>query len=412
MLEQLERPAPVGALAQAPLILHAFSTFRVGGPQVRFADIVRHLGGRCRHLVVAMDGGYDCAEKVDAGAPVAYVRTFTKPSSLAGSLAAFRRFLRIHKPDLLVTYNWGAIEWALANRLFPICPHVHIEDGFGPEEATGQLRRRVWTRRLAVGAGTRLVVPSLTLRRLALEVWRIPASRVVYIPNGIDTGRFRPASLAQAREARARLGLPHDRPVVGTVAALRAEKNLSRLIRAFALVRRQRDCHLAIAGEGPERGRLEALARELSVADAVAFLGHAAAPESIYPAFDVFALSSDTEQMPYSVLEAMACALPIAGVEVGDVAEMVAAANRPFIVAADADLLGRALLHVLGQGASVSTLGEANRAEAVARYDLAAMCSGYVELSGSMITASQRPSRIGAASDPLHRCRPGVRRVR
>ena len=145
-----KQPAP--SIVPAPLILHVFSTFRVGGPQVRFADICRSMGMRFRHIVLAMDGGYDCAERIDPAVAIDYWRAFVPPSLLVKRLLHVRGLLRRHKPDVLVTYNWGAIEWALADRL-PICPHIHIADGFGPEEASRQLWRRVWTRRVALGPG-------------------------------------------------------------------------------------------------------------------------------------------------------------------------------------------------------------------------------------------------------------------
>jgi glycosyltransferase involved in cell wall biosynthesis len=371
----------------APLILHAFPTFRVGGSQARFADISRFMGERFRHIVLAMDGGYDCAERIDPAVAIDYWRKFTPPSSLVKLLLHVRGLLRRYKPDVLVTYNWGAIEWALADRL-PICPHIHIADGFGPEEASGQLLRRVLTRRVALGPNSRLVVPSQTLEHLALKVWRIPAARVVYIPNGIDMGRFKPAA---ARQARERLGLPQDRPIVGTLAALRPEKNLGRLIRAFALLSSRLKSHLVIAGEGPERGPLEALVRDRGHADHVSFLGHTLAPETVYPAFDIFALSSDTEQMPCSVLEAMACGLPVAAVDVGDVKAMVSDQNRRFIVTADDARLSQALLSVLRDPGSASNVGEANRAKVVGHYDIAWMCAAHASLLQQMIEI-RRPS--------------------
>jgi glycosyltransferase involved in cell wall biosynthesis len=373
----------------APLILHAFPTFRVGGSQVRFADISRSMGERFRHIVLAMDGGYDCAERIDPAVAIDYWREFVPSSSLVKILLQVRRLLRRYRPDVLVTYNWGAIEWALADRL-PICPHIHIADGFGPEEAKGQLLRRVLTRRVALGPGSRLVVPSQTLKRLALEVWRIPASRIVYIPNGIDTERFKPAA---AREARERLGLPQDRPIVGTVAVLRPEKNLGRLIRAFASLQREGGVHLVIAGEGSERPRLEAQVQELGLASHVSFLGHTLAPETVYPAFDVFALSSDTEQMPYSVLEAMACGLPVAAIDVGDVKGMVSEENRALIVKPADELLSQSLLCALHEARKAQLIGALNRAKVIADYDIATMCGAYEKLFITAPHMKGTPSR-------------------
>ena len=138
-------------------------------------------------------------------------------------------------PALLVTYNWGAIEWALA-ATFTNIPYVHVVDGFGPEEAERQLARRVWFRRLALARCSRIVVPSRTLHRLAKEVWRLPDNRIVHIPNGIDADRFARQPDAQLLSA---LGIPRDRRIVGTVATLRPEKNIARLLRAFAQMQGQ-----------------------------------------------------------------------------------------------------------------------------------------------------------------------------
>ena len=103
-------------------------------------------------------------------------------------------------PDLLLTYNWGAIEWALADRIRPVCPHLHVVDGFGPEEARAQLPRRVWLRRLALSGRTTVVVPSQSLRALATAVWGLNPGRVRHIPNGVDAA-------ALARQARQPFGL-------------------------------------------------------------------------------------------------------------------------------------------------------------------------------------------------------------
>ena len=92
---------------------------------------------------------------------------------------------------------------------------------------------------------------------------------------------------------------------------------------------------LVIIGDGPERQTLERLAAELGIADRVRFAGHVAAPAAEYARFDVFALPSDTEQMPLSVLEAMAAGLPVVSTDVGDVRAMVAEENAPLLVPKD-----------------------------------------------------------------------------
>ncbi len=374
------------------LLLHVFSTFAVGGPQVRFARLARLLGDNYRHLIVAMDGAHDAAALLDAGVDyrIHHLRSGSGPGAgpragkgaLVANLAAWRAELRALRPDLLVTYNWGAIEWGLANRLPALwggerCPQVHIEDGFGPEEAHRQRRRRVLFRRLALARST-VVVPSRTLHRIAATVWRLDPARLEYLPNGIDCDRF-----AGPPDGALLAGLgaaPGGPPVIGTIAALRPEKNLARLVRAFAELSRHTEARLVIAGAGAEADRLAALVATLGVAARVRFAGHVDAPERLLGGFDVFALSSDTEQMPFSVLEAMAAGLPVAAVDVGDVRHMLAADNAGYLTEPSAPALAAALGQLLADPARRAAIGAANRARVRELFDERRMAAGYDRL--------------------------------
>lgn len=332
----------------APLLLHAFSTFAVGGPQVRFATLANRLGPAFRHAVVAMDGNLACRERLDPALGVSFPEIPLRKGDTLGNARIFRGVLRRMRPSRLVTYNWGTIEWAIANRL-QVVPHLHVEDGFGPEERAQQIGRRVWMRRIFL-RGRTVLVPSLTLRRIATEVWRLP---VTYVPNGIDLARFAAAPLA------------HEGVVAGTVAALRPEKNLARLLRAAAGVEGLR---LVVAGDGPERPALEALAATLGIADRVRFAGHVADPAPLLRELDVFAMSSDTEQMPISLLEAMAAGLPVAATDVGDVAAILPAGQRELVTALDDAALAGALARLAADAGLRASLGAANRARVAAEY--------------------------------------------
>lgn len=362
--------------APARLLLHVFSTFKVGGAQVRFAAIANQLGSKYRHRVLAMDGAYDSAELLDDDVDIEVANlSFVKGRTVRNALK-FRRALQEWQPSVLVTYNWGAIEWALAN-FVNVCPHLHIEDGFGPDEIVRQHRRRVLFRRLVLSRSTKVVLPSQTLHKIAATVWRIDRDRLAYIPNGIEAARY---SVPPDPALLASLGLAHGEPLIGTVAALRKEKNLARLIRAFAHVAAVQPGRLVIVGEGPDRPALEAEVRRHGLSKRVVFTGRIAEPERIYGAFDVFALSSDTEQMPLSVLEAMAAGLAVAAVDVGDVRAMVAAENRPMIVRKDERLLGDAMLQLLRYPGRRTGIGRANRERVGRDYGQARMVRAYDRL--------------------------------
>lgn len=349
------------------LLLHVFSTFSVGGPQVRFAAIANHFGRRWRHAVVAMDGNLACRERLDPTLDVTFPQIDIRKGDTLGNIRRFRAVLRNLRPQTLVTNNWGAIEWAMANAVLPVAPQIHIEDGFGPEERNTQIPRRVWTRRLALRHCT-TVLPSRTLLRIATEIWRLPPARLYYLPNGIDLARF--------AAPRTTAG---DVPVIGTVAALRPEKNIARLIRAFALTA-DTPSRLVIVGDGPERPALEALASSCNLGHRIDFVGHQPDPAAAYAGFDIFALSSDTEQMPLTVLEAMAAGLPVAATDVGDVRAMLAPESQPYVTKRDDAALAGALRVLLRAPATRAIAGAANRMKAVADYEQARMFDAYAAL--------------------------------
>ena len=344
-----------------PSLAWVFPGFGVGGAQVRFASLANHLGDACRHLVISLNGEDACREKLDPGLDVHFPDAGHARGAALRAVATARARLAAARPDCVITSNWGALEWAAGARLAGL-RHVHAEDGFGPEERSTQIQRRVLARRLVL-RGSDVVLPSRTLHRIAEQVWGLPPRKLHYIPNGIDLARFR---------APPRMELPPgEGPVLGTIAALRPEKNIARLLRAVASLDAAQRPRLVIVGDGPERLGLQALAHTLGIADRTHFAGHSTEPERWMASFDGFALSSDTEQMPLSLLEAMASALPCVCTDVGDVRAMVAAQNTPFVTAVEDGAFAQGLRALLG--GDLRAIGVANRAKAEAEYGQAAM---------------------------------------
>ena len=354
-------------------VLSVFATFATGGPQVRFAAIANRFGARYRHLVVAMDGNTACRERLSPALDVTFPPVTIRKGATLANIRTFRASLKAWQPDVLVTNNWGSIEWALAN-LRPVTRHVHIEDGFGPEERDRQLRRRVLMRRLALRRSV-VVLPSKTLALIAQEDWRVPQECLHYIPNGIDLDRF-PGVQNPAVAA----GWRGSGPVVGTVAVLRAEKNIERLLRAFPRAAGRMDARLVIVGDGPERAALQATATSLGLDDRVTFLGHVADPAPLYAGFDIFAISSDTEQMPLSVMEAMAAGLAVVATEVGDVRATLSPANAAPITARDVGAFADRLGMLLYNPEMRARIGAANRAKALDAFDQERMFAAYAAL--------------------------------
>jgi len=346
------------------LVVHVFPGFGVGGAQVRFAAVANHFGVAFCHIVVSLDGNLGCRERLRQGLDVTFpTLSAPKRANFAGAWH-FRRLLQAWRAAPLVANNWGAIEWAMA-KLMPIARHPHIEDDFGPEERDRQLPRSVLIRRLVLARAS-VILPSRNLHRVATTIWRLPAARVRCIPNGIDLKRFA-AARAMPRAA-------NTPPVIGTVAALSAEKSLPHSLRAFAAI--AQPTGPVIAGDGPERAALEELAGSLRLREQVRFAGHIDDPAPMYAVFDVFALSSDGEQMPLSVIEAMAARLQVAATDVGDVRAMLADENAPLVGKLHESDLARSLAALLDDPAQ-SGIGVANQAKAQTEFDQTAMFRAY-----------------------------------
>ncbi|MCA8951308.1 MAG: glycosyltransferase family 4 protein [Planctomycetes bacterium] len=364
-------------------IAHVFATFGAGGPQIRAVQLMARLGSGYRHVVMAMNGDTAAMAQLPAGLDV----TCVEPPPRAGLLAtarAQRRWLRGLRPDLTLTYNWGAIETALAARRLGL-PLVHHEDGFGPEEIHRRFRRRNWMRR-ALLAGVPVIVPSAVLAGIAQREWGIRGERLALLPNGVDPARFRP-SAEPGRTAA---------PTLGTVGGLRAEKDHATLLRAFAALPGSgpdagaAPC-LRLVGGGPLADELRALAEELGVAARVEFVGPVSDTAPEYRQLDLFVLSSRTEQMPIALLEAMASGCAVAATDVGDVGRILPAAQHPFVVAREnPEALTGVLVPLLADAELRRRLGRSNRARVEECYELSACLDRFVAVYERALTSRCR----------------------
>ena len=221
----------------------------------------------------------------------------------------------------------------------------------------------------------------------ASAAWAQPQRKVFRIANGIPLADYgnpaRPDALPRVIKRPGELWL-------GTLAGLRAVKNLPRLVRAFASL--PKEWNLVILGEGPEREAIRAEAMRLELGHRVHLPGFARDPAAVLGLFDLFALSSDSEQFPISVVEAMAAGLAVASPRVGDVEAMLSSANRRFITPAGDDAaLAAALAELAANPDLRQTIGAANRTRAEAEYDEARMIAAYARVYGDALGRRQFP---------------------
>src|SRR4029453_2498462 len=149
----------------------------------------------------------------------------------------------------------------------------------------------------------------------------VPAARTVVVNEGIDLDRVDAAPPTRLHEE---LWLPRHAPIVGNVAALVPHKGQRHLIDAAGIVLRQvPDARVGIAGEGELRSALERQIRERRLEKHVILLGFRPDVLSLHKVFDVFVMSSVTEGLGTSLLDAMACAKPVVATRAGGIPEVV-----------------------------------------------------------------------------------------
>jgi glycosyltransferase involved in cell wall biosynthesis len=374
---------------KVPRFLHLHSSFDSGGKERRAVRLMNAFGSKVSHAVVSgVPGATGAAAEITRAVKVEWPANFPSlqgrptPGRLKKLAEAMRGY------DLVLTYNWGAIDAVMANTLFGqafgLPPLIHHEDGFNDDERLKLKASRNWYRRIALGRAQGLVVPSETLEEIALTAWDQPIGRVKVIPNGIDIEAFAKQPRADALPGV----IKHEGEFwIGTLAGLRAVKNLPALVRACAALPEY--CQLVIVGEGPERDAIREEAARLGIEHRVHLPGFLRNPERFAGLFDVFALSSHSEQFPISLVEAMAAGRPVAAYGVGDIASMVADENRPFVVpSGDEAALARALSELAGDAGLRAALRKANRAKARAEYDEKTMIGAYHRLYASALGRS------------------------
>ncbi len=231
---------------------------------------------------------------------------------------------------------------------------------------------------------------------------RFPAEKVHVIPNGIDTNRFQFSATARAAQ-RAAWGWDEATAVCGVVAALRPEKNLKLFLRSASLVLRdQPNTGFVIVGSGPEETGLRETANELGITDRVRFLGMRKDTPEILSGLDLFALTSDNEASPVSILEALSVERPVVATKVGSIPETVLENQTGFLVPpGEPAPMAAGWLKVLADRDLGRRLGQNGRQRVVGHHSLQSMTMGYMDLIEAIYTAkTQRQSFQANMSRP------------
>ena len=354
--------------ARSLSIVHTESSLGWGGQEIRILTEARGLiarGHRVRLLCPAEARIH--AEASHYGVPVQALPIGRKNLKGLRALTAWCRDREgADRVDVFNTHS-STDSWLVAlamltmGRPAPVVRTRHI---------SAPVPRNAATRWLYASAASRIVTTGEMLRRTLIEQNGYPEASIVSVPTGIDTARFVPGDRLQAR---AHLGLPPDRPLVGIVATLRSWKGHRFLVEACAGL--PPEVGLVIVGDGPQREALAAQVAALGLQDRVWMPGNQADVVPWMQALDVFALPSyANEGVPQALIQAMLVALPCVTTTAGSISELARHEDTALVVPGqDAGALRAALATLLAHGGLRAGLGAAARAHCLSRFSLERM---------------------------------------
>ncbi|MEU8587045.1 glycosyltransferase [Streptomyces sp. NPDC048664] len=370
--------------------MRVIARMNVGGPALQVSHLMRGLDPEVfDHRLYAGYVGPDEADYVDQRAPdvpvrrVATLGRAVRPADDLRALAALTAAMREFRPHIVHTHTakagaLGRVAARLAR--VPACVHTfhgHLLQGYFSPAKTRVLVQAerglaaVTDRLVAVGAGVRDDL-------LAAGIGR--ARQYSVIPPGTTSAVPPPRS-----EARARLGLPEEGPVVAFVGRLTRIKRPDRFLAVARAVRRAvPDARFAVCGDGDLYGELAAAA---DLRDHLCLLGWRPDVETVYAASDLVLLTSDNEGMPVSLIEAGLAGLPSVATNVGSVSEVVQDGRTGLLAAPDAGELARHTVRLLGDAALRHRMGEQARAHTESRFGAERLVRDTHDLYASIAVA-------------------------
>lgn len=377
----------------APLVLHVVYDFSVGGLENGIVNLVNRLPpDSWRHGIVSLTGLSDtfCNRVKREGV---YYLALKKQAGHAVSLypnlyALFRRL----QPAIVHTRNLAALEATLPAALARVPVRIHGEHGRDVSDLDGSSRKYLLLRRAFRPFVHNYIALSHDLERYLRDRVGVPTARIEHICNGVDTTVFAPG--LNGRQPIK--GCPFTSPhlwLVGTVGRMQAVKAQTVLARAFVRALRLEPTaaerlRLIVVGDGPLRRECEAILRDGNAAEFAWFAGERADVPTLMRGLDCFILPSLAEGISNTILEAMACGLPVIATRVGGNSELVKEGTTGVLTPPDdSEALARKIIMYFRAPALAHRHGHAGRYTAEKDFSLERMVARYHSLYESTLTA-------------------------
>jgi sugar transferase (PEP-CTERM/EpsH1 system associated) len=370
-------------VGQPPLIIHVIYRLAVGGLENGLVNLINRMPvDRYRHAIVSLTEISDFRRRIERP-DVDCFALRKRPGHDPRMLWQLWRLFRTLRPRVVHSRNLAALDAQLPAWLAGVPVRIHGEHGRDVHDLDGRRRRYQWLRRGYRPLIHRYVPLSRDLQQYLHDTVGIPEGRIRLICNGVDTERFRPA-MERAQVLPAGFAGP-DSLVIGTVGRLEPVKDQLTLVKAFVELARHEPegdrLRLVLVGEGSLRAPIEALLAEAGLARQVWLAGARDDVPELMAAMDLFVLPSLAEGISNTILEAMACGLPVVATRVGGNAELVAEGQTGALVErGDPTAMAAALAGYVHDSEQRRSHGTAARERIEAQFSLDGMVARYTDL--------------------------------
>jgi sugar transferase (PEP-CTERM/EpsH1 system associated) len=292
------------------------------------------------------------------------------------------RYLKKSKTKILHLHNPTALFYGtLAGKIARTPCIIYTEHG---RDFSSSIKVRI-TNGLLCKMLDRVVAVAECGKKYLVEHEGVNERKIFKIYNGIDSQKF--GRTHSGKLIRSGLGLHDDQPVIGIVARLDAIKNHTCFIRAMKIIAtRLPEAVLLIIGDGLLRTELESLTANLQLQDHIKFLGARSDIAELLSMLDVFVLSSLSEGLSLTLIEACAAAKPIVATDVGGNPEIVEHESNGLLVPSDQpEDLAKAILEILSHEVKARLMGEKGRKKFEEEFTLDVMVKKYEDLYESCL---------------------------
>ncbi len=373
-----------------PTVCHVLHTLGVGGAEMLATRLARRFSGLYRTVFACLDELGTLGEELAAeGFPVHVLGR--RPGLDLGCVFRLARLLRRERVDVAHAHQYTPFFYALAARRLARHPTILFTEHGRHYPDHPRWKRKIFNR-LLLEQRDRVVGVGGAVRQALIRNEGIPSHRVQVIINGIESERFA-ADRSTRAEVRRELALGSDDLVLLQVARLDPLKDHATALAALSHVVHERPAtHLLLAGDGPLRGEIEGRARALGLEPHVRLLGTRRDVDRLLAAADVMLLTSISEGIPLTLLEAMAAGLPVVATRVGGVGEVVEHGRTGLLVQAGDDMtLAQAVLTLADSPVLRNEMGQHGRQRMEQFFSEKRMRERYGELYREL-TGERRPS--------------------